>query len=240
MCSSDLDAAKLRSVAVIGPRAGEVIFDWYSGAPPYVVSPIEGIRRALGGETTDKKILFARDDQSGLAVKAQLLEDQILHAVARPGAPRTFVAQTRRLTAKVTSSQLADKYPAVIIVNRGAFRLSLYKHLKLAKTYPIAVGRQGLETPAGLYDIQDKQVNPSWHVPNSSWAGKLAGRVIPPGPDDPIKARWMGFNGGAGIHGTDEDSSIGTAASHGCIRMHIPDVIDLYPQVPVGAPVYIA
>ena len=65
-----LDAAKLRSVAVIGPRAGEVIFDWYSGAPPYVVSPIEGIRRALGGETSDKKILFARDDQGGLAVKA--------------------------------------------------------------------------------------------------------------------------------------------------------------------------
>ena len=84
------------------------------------------------------------------------------------------------------------------------------------------------------------QVNPSWHVPNSSWAGALAGKVIPPGPDDPIKARWIGFNGGAGIHGTAEDSSIGTAASHGCIRMHIADVIDLYKQVSVGAPVYVA
>jgi beta-glucosidase len=65
-----LDAAKLRSVAVIGPRAGEVLFDWYSGSPPYMVSPIEGVRRALGGESSDKKLLFARDDQGGLAVKA--------------------------------------------------------------------------------------------------------------------------------------------------------------------------
>src|SRR5206468_4338162 len=153
---------------------------------------------------------------------------------------RSFVARTRKITAKVTTSQLAKKYPAIIIVDRADFRLRLYKDLKLEKTYPIAVGRQGLETPAGLYDIQDKQVNPSWHVPNSPWAGDLAGRVIPPGPQDPIKARWMGFNGGAGIHGTEEAASIGTAASHGCIRMHIPDVIDLYSQVSVGSPVYVA
>jgi lipoprotein-anchoring transpeptidase ErfK/SrfK len=99
---------------------------------------------------------------------------------------------------------------------------------------------QGLETPAGLYKIQDKQVNPSWHVPNSPWAGKLAGKVIPPGPDDPIKARWMGFNGGAGIHGTAEVGSLGSAASHGCVRMAIPDVEELYDQVDVGTPVYVA
>jgi len=97
----------------------------------------------------------------------------------------------------------------------------------------------GLETPAGLYHIQDKEVNPSWHVPNSAWAGALAGRVIPPGPDDPIKARWMGVAAGAGIHGTDELGSLGTAASHGCIRMAIPDVIALYDQVPLGSPVFI-
>jgi len=60
-----------------------------------------------------------------------------------------------------------------------------------------------------------------------------------PGLQDPLKARWMGFNG-AGIHGTDDVGSLGSAASHGCIRMAIPDVIELYDQVPVGAPIYIA
>ena len=50
----------------------------------------------------------------------------------------------------------------------------------------------------------------------------------------------MGIYAGAGIHGTDAAGSIGTAASHGCIRMRIPEVIELYDQVPVGAPIYIA
>ncbi|MEN3342702.1 MAG: L,D-transpeptidase ErfK/SrfK, partial [Actinomycetota bacterium] len=76
-------------------------------------------------------------------------------------------------------------------------------------------------------------------VPKSAWAGELAGRVIPPGPDDPIKARWMGFWNGAGIHGTDETWSLGSAASHGCIRMAIPDVIELYDLVPLDTSIYV-
>jgi len=134
---------------------------------------------------------------------------------------------------------LSRRYRTYILVSRETFTLRLFKHLKLVKTYHIAVGRIGLETPAGEYTIDDKQINPSWHVPLSSWAGDLAGRIIPPGPDDPIKARWLGFFDGAGIHGTDEISSIGTAASHGCIRMTIPDVEDLYPRVPLHTPIYV-
>jgi lipoprotein-anchoring transpeptidase ErfK/SrfK len=141
---------------------------------------------------------------------------------------------------KVTRAQLAAKYPTVIVIERSAFRLTLYKHLHPVHIYTIAVGRQGLETPAGLYTVQDKQVDPSWHVPNSSWAGSLAGQVIPPGPDDPLKARWIGITGGAGIHGTDEVGSLGSAASHGCIRMAIPDVIALYDRVPYGSKIYVA
>jgi lipoprotein-anchoring transpeptidase ErfK/SrfK len=98
-----------------------------------------------------------------------------------------------------------------------------------------------MDTPAGLYNIQNKAENPAWHVPQSDWAGKLAGQVIAPDdPRNPIKARWMGIYDGAGIHGTTAEGSIGTAASHGCIRMRIPDVIDLYDRVETGAPVYIA
>jgi len=140
---------------------------------------------------------------------------------------------------QVTTDQLAQRYPTFITIYRGAFQLRLWKNLKLVKTYTIAVGQAGLETPAGQYTIDDKQVDPSWHVPNSAWAGSLAGQVIPPGPEDPLKARWMGFYNGAGIHGTDELASLGTAASHGCVRMSIPDVVELYPQVPLGTPIYI-
>ncbi|MDX6629022.1 MAG: L,D-transpeptidase ErfK/SrfK, partial [Gaiellales bacterium] len=120
--------------------------------------------------------------------------------------------------------------------------LRFYEHLEPLKSWPIAVGKAGLETPAGLYDVQWKETNPKWRVPNSAWAGDLAGKTIEPGPDNPIKARWMAFNGGAGIHGIDPSaySSIGTDASHGCVRMRIPDVISLYARSPVGTPVYVA
>jgi lipoprotein-anchoring transpeptidase ErfK/SrfK len=127
----------------------------------------------------------------------------------------------------------------VITINRSAYQLTLYKHLKHVKTYTIAVGRQGLETPAGEYTVTDKQLNPSWHVPNSSWAGSLAGRVIPPGPQDPLKARWIGITDGAGIHGTEDIGSLGSSASHGCIRMAIPDVIELYGRTPYGSKIFI-
>jgi lipoprotein-anchoring transpeptidase ErfK/SrfK len=91
-----------------------------------------------------------------------------------------------------------------------------------------------------VYAIHDRQVDPAWHVPNSAWAGTLAGSVIPGGaPDNPLKARWLGIQDGVGIHGTAEDWSIGSRASHGCIRMHVADVIDLYPRVPVGTRVLI-
>jgi lipoprotein-anchoring transpeptidase ErfK/SrfK len=83
-------------------------------------------------------------------------------------------------------------------------------------------------------------VDPAWHVPQSSWAGSLAGKVIPPGPQDPLVARWMAIDDqGDGIHGTNEPGSIGSAASHGCIRMLVPDVIQLYSLTPLGTPVYV-
>jgi lipoprotein-anchoring transpeptidase ErfK/SrfK len=140
----------------------------------------------------------------------------------------------------VTFANLARVYDTVVTIDRPNFKLRLFKGLKFRKGYGIAVGMAGLETPAGRYAIQNKQINPAWHVPNSAWAGSLAGQVIPGGaPNNPLKARWMGIANGVGIHGTAEAWSIGTRASHGCIRMHVPDVIDLFRRVPVGAPVLI-
>jgi lipoprotein-anchoring transpeptidase ErfK/SrfK len=178
----------------------------------------------------------------GLTVVSNKLGSAVEHALIGTGAARTVTVPTRVTRPSVLTSQLAARYPAYIIIDRSAFRLRFYRHLKLVDTYEIAVGMQGLETPAGLHSIQWKQVNPPWYVPKKAWAGKLAGTVVPPGPLDPLKARFMSFEGGAGIHGIDpsEYSSIGHTASHGCVRMRIPDVISLYARTPVGTPVYIA
>jgi hypothetical protein len=177
--------------------------------------------------------------RTGLAVKQPTLTRSLAAALLRTDGARTVAVPTRPVWPRWTTATLAKRYGTFILVSRETFTLRLYKRLKLVKTYHIAVGMAGLETPAGFYTIDDKQIDPWWHVPLSAWAGSLAGKVIPPGPDDPIKARWMGFYNGAGIHGTDETWSIGSAASHGCIRMTIPDVEDLYPRVPLHTPIYV-
>ncbi|MEA2311521.1 MAG: L,D-transpeptidase ErfK/SrfK [Solirubrobacteraceae bacterium] len=214
---------------------------------PAIERLVAKVDRALARPAADAKLDLARGSvnptpsHAGLSVRTARLGRDIERALLDSTGSRRVKVRTDVLRPKVSTAQLASQYPAIIIVNRGAFRLTLYKDLKPVKTYGIAVGRAGLETPAGLYHIQDKQVDPAWHVPDSAWAGKLAGKVIPPGdPANPIKARWMGIYNGAGIHGTSEDDSIGSAASHGCIRMHIPDVEQLFDQVSVGAPVYIS
>jgi lipoprotein-anchoring transpeptidase ErfK/SrfK len=204
------------------------------------------VSRSLNTQARDASISYSGysigtvASRRGIEVRSSKLTDMITAALTTPRRGRSLRVPFTDTQPKVTTKQLADRYPTVITVDRGAFTLRLWRHLRLARSYPIAVGRIGLETPAGLYHIQNKEVDPSWHVPNSSWAGSLAGQTIPPGPQDPLKARWMGIFAGAGIHGTDALGSLGSAASHGCIRMAIPDVIQLYSVTPVGAPVYIA
>src|SRR3954447_26671026 len=179
--------------------------------------------------------------KEGFALQGSDLRKRIEHVLVTPGASRRIVAHTRIVQPAVTTDNLAERYPWYVIVNRPSFQLTVYENLKPKKTYRVAVGQVGLETPAGLYHVQNKAMNPAWHVPNSAWAGKLAGKVIPgDDPENPIKARWLGIFDGAGIHGTDELSSLGHNASHGCIRTHIPDVERLYDEVPVGSAVYIA
>jgi len=182
-----------------------------------------------------------RRSKVGLTVDAKALKPKVEQAlVADVDANRAVRVALKKKQPKVTTRRLAKKYPVVLTVDRSHFRITLYKKLKKAVAYPIAVGVAGLETPAGRYTIQNKAVNPAWSVPNSPWAGSLAGQVIPGGiASNPLKARWLGIYDGAGIHGTADRGSIGSNASHGCIRMLVEDVIKLYDQVPVGTPIFI-
>jgi lipoprotein-anchoring transpeptidase ErfK/SrfK len=179
--------------------------------------------------------------QDGRSVSWRELAAAIDRTVAGRTPGRTVMVPVHQTKPAITTSQLASHYPAYIVIDRAAFKLRFYDHLKLSKSFEIAVGMEGLETPSGLHKIEWEQVNPPWYVPKKAWAGALAGTVVPPGPGDPLKARFMSFEGGAGIHGIDpsEYSSIGQNASHGCVRMRIPEVIDLYSHSPVGTPVYI-
>lgn len=206
---------------------------------------VRQVARAVDREARDATVepsaasLEVVKAKNGRKLRDNLLTRQIEAAVLNADADHTIAAHTHYTKPEVATSEVADAYPSYLTLDRSTFTLRLWQRLKLTKTYTVAVGQEGLETPAGLYHIQEKEENPSWHVPNSAWAGDLAGQVIPPGPADPIKARWMGIFEGAGIHGTEEVESLGSAASHGCVRMSIPDVEELYDRVEVGTPIYI-
>lgn len=179
--------------------------------------------------------------RKGRTIDAEQLAAKVGAQLADPLAPRTVIRQRIVRTKPAVNNQTLRRVNGTALtVDRSSFKLRLFKGLKLAKTYSIALGMAGHDTPNGRYSIQNKAVNPAWHVPNSAWAGSLAGSVVPGGaPNNPLKARWLGIVNGVGIHGTAEEWSIGTQASHGCIRMRVADVIDLYPRVPVGTPVLI-
>jgi L,D-transpeptidase-like protein len=188
---------------------------------------------------TVKRMIKVRG-RDGIGINESRLVKRIGFVLDHPAAPRALAAKRRRTHPAVAGRDLRRRYGTVLTVDRDHFKLRLFKALRHRRTYGIAVGMAGLATPAGLFSITEKQVNPAWHVPNAPWAGALAGQVIPGGaPNNPLKARWLGIRDGVGIHGTAEDWSIGSRASHGCIRMHVRDVIALYPQVPIGTPVLI-
>src|ERR1700691_174113 len=114
----------------------------------------------------------------------------------------------------------------VIVVSPEDRKLALVEDGKVIKTYPVAVGKPSTPSPVGTFTIERRVANPTY---------SHDGRVVPPGPDNPVGSRWIGLSiRGYGIHGTNVPSSIGKAASHGCIRMAKKDLEELYPMVEVG------
>jgi lipoprotein-anchoring transpeptidase ErfK/SrfK len=178
--------------------------------------------------------------REGRSLSTKALADAVAAHLGDPARERIVRPQLTPVRPKVTTAGLARAYGTIVTIDRGNFTLRLFKRLKLSKTYRVAVGLPGYPTPTGRFTIANKAVNPAWTAPNKPWAGAFANETVPGGSaQNPLKARWMGIVNGVGIHGTGIPGSIGSRASHGCIRMTVPDVIDLYPRVPVGSPVVI-
>jgi lipoprotein-anchoring transpeptidase ErfK/SrfK len=143
------------------------------------------------------------------------------------------------LTNAVTPKRTVATFGPVIVITRGANTLRLYRGMRLVRTFRVATGQAIYPTPSGVWRIVDMQRNPWWYPPTyDEWAKGLT--PVPPGPSNPLGTRWMGLNApGVGIHGTDDPTSIGYSASHGCIRMQVPDAEWLFEHVHVGTPVVV-
>ena len=136
---------------------------------------------------------------------------------------------------KLTETELGR----VIVIRRDSRELYLYNGPTLKRKFRVATGQSSYPTPLGEYEIITMQRYPTWYPPTTSaWAQGL--QPVPPGPGNPLGTRWMGISAPyVGIHGTPDSASIGYSASHGCVRMLIPQVEWLFERVEVGTPVYI-
>jgi lipoprotein-anchoring transpeptidase ErfK/SrfK len=173
------------------------------------------------------------DSKWGREVRRQTMVRGIVRTLRtriRPALPLV----TKTLKPSVSKSGFGP----VIVINRGANSLQLFNGETPVRSFRVATGRSQYPTPTGSFRIVDMQTNPWWRPPDSDWAKGL--KPIPPGPGNPLGTRWMGLSApGVGIHGTPDAASIGYSASHGCIRMLIPDATWLFDHVSIGTPVLI-
>jgi len=173
------------------------------------------------------------DATTGLQLMKTLTVQRITRALE--GAQQSRVRAGVRLVAPAVTPA---NFGPVIVIRRGANELRYYQGTRLVRTFGVATGQSIYPTPTGQFSIVDMQLNPWWRPPDSPWAKGL--KPIPPGPGNPLGTRWMGLSSpGVGIHGTPDDASIGYSASHGCIRMHIPDAEWVFQHVHVGTQVII-
>ncbi|MDJ0514728.1 MAG: L,D-transpeptidase [Trichodesmium sp. MO_231.B1] len=123
-----------------------------------------------------------------------------------------------------------------LVIKLSDRRVYVYQDDKLKTSYPIAIGREGWETPTGTHKIIQK-------IPNPSWKHPFTGEIIPPGPENPLGERWIGFwtdgTNYIGFHGTPNEETVGQAASHGCVRMLNQDVLALFEKVGIGTTVVV-
>jgi len=154
---------------------------------------------------------------------------------ALPSGKRQLSLNVAVLKPKVTKTA----FKHALFLNLSENRLYLYTYDKITKSYRVATGAPGFRTPTGDWKIVNKRFRPTWVNPHEAWSAGMPDRILP-GPGNPLGTRALDLNAPAiRIHGTYASGSIGSYASHGCIRMRIPESEDLFPRVDVGTPVYI-
>ena len=213
-----------------------------SAAQPRIRRYVARLDRLFSRDAVDTTVLGVAGGRpqfspakTGLAVE----KDGMVRALTRALRSNNRRAATELIVSEVQPKITPSNYGPVVIVFRGSNRLSLFNGPTLVRTFGVATGSSEYPTPLGSHSIATKQFNPWWiPPPDSEWAkGK---KPVPPGPGNPLGTRWMGLTAPlVGIHGTPDAASIGYSASHGCIRMRVPEAESLFEQISVGTPVLI-
>lgn len=218
-----------RSVALAWEYDDAEVLAFVAQARDEVAVPAVDARFALG-----EGGLVMRRSSEGQALKVEAAAARIRAALE--GHAAAVRIPLRTVEPEVTASALGK----TIVVDLSTNTLVLYEGFKAEKEYRVATAAPGYTTPVGMWRVIDKKENPTWYNPAlDSWGADMPA-VIAPGPSNPLGTRALYLNSpGIRIHGTSNSGSIGTYASHGCIRMLISDSEELYPLVPIGTRVII-
>jgi L,D-transpeptidase catalytic domain/Putative peptidoglycan binding domain len=200
---------------------------------------VRSVNRRYAKSSHDARVVLAglrpvvKPEREGVAVRTKSLLAE-LGAALEAGDRTPIRIPFKHTKAAVTTSD----FKSVIVIQRSSNRLVVWDGKHRWGTFGVATGQAIYPTPLGQFSIVTKQMNPWWYPPDSPWAAGLS--PVPPGPGNPLGTRWMGLSApGVGIHGTPDAASIGYSASHGCIRMRIPDAERVFDHVSVGTPVFI-
>ena len=187
----------------------------------------------LDGSSGQLRIVPERD---GIEVERDAAAQRV-HQMLEDGGGEVELPTQR--TAPAVS---ADDYDRVLYLRQGARQLELHIDGELARSWPVAVGQAGHETPTGRFVVGDKRHRPTWVNPSPHGWGSDMPRRVEPGPDNPLGVRALNWNQAGRdtlirFHGTPDEDSIGEAASRGCVRLSNEDVRELYDLVPSGTPI---
>ena len=200
---------------------------------------VDRLGRELDLEPVDARL--ALDGLKPRAVKSE--EGRRLKRLASSRAVRYALVRNTRTPIRLGLDTLKPKVTSIdlgtaVVILRESKRLLYFVDAKFVRWFGVATGQAAYPTPLGDYEIVNMQRNPWWYPPPSPWAADE--EPVPPGPGNPLGTRWMGISAPyVGIHGTPDAASIGYSASHGCIRMRIPDAEWLFRRVELGTPVFI-
>ncbi|HEU0298704.1 MAG TPA: L,D-transpeptidase [Longimicrobium sp.] len=127
------------------------------------------------------------------------------------------------------TARIAEQTGLALVLNLPAFRLDLREGGDVVRSYTVAVGSRRYRTPLGRFAVSRVELNPWWYPPSSAWARRDT--VTPPGPRNPMGRAKLNFHELYFLHGTPQEQSLGSAASHGCVRMANADALDLARRV---------
>jgi lipoprotein-anchoring transpeptidase ErfK/SrfK len=234
---ASIDAAVAKALAARPGKTFGLRVRWSNAK---VKQFVDGVAKTIDRTPVDASLVSVTtsgpqitDSKDGIEVRRPLLRMRLERALTHDIRSRVGVP-TRPLPASTTSSD----FGSIVWVDRGSNTLRLYDGRSFVRSFGVATGQAIYPTPSGMWHIVTMQENPWWIPPDSAWA--KGEKPTPPGPGNPLGTRWMGLDAaGVGIHGTPDAASIGYSASHGCIRMQIPDAEWLFDHVSVGTPVYI-